>query len=131
MPSSSNTAEIIVNLQGEDSLRDTVLVGIDVKQHDWDAIVSLMFMPRIKSRYSELQLVFYDIEVFSFYFDKGHIFHNVEDMKLLSLPSGSVYLTLDPEPGSMVVADPSLLFPHSDDNFVVSAKRVDANWKLK
>lgn len=83
---------------GKNSLLDTKVEKIVMSTDEKGELqINLTFTNfRHESDFNRIQILFQDIEAFSFYYKKNYTFYNVENYKLLKI-DGKIYLSLDPD----------------------------------
>jgi|CXWL01.1.fsa_nt_gi hypothetical protein len=111
MLSSGNEAVLL--LKGPDSLLDSQLKSTFITPEGGgeEVRVRFSFKARSTSRFQIVELEFEDVSEYGFYHKKFTPLHTVASLKLLQLPGGDYYISLDPDEAT---EDASL----RDQNFV-------------
>jgi len=124
-------AAVLNLLTDVNTLLDSLLIGIVVQESRGDAIVELHFKARVSSKFSEVHIRFTDVLEFEFYYESDERFFDVEDLKFLELKDGTFYLSLDPDPSTLLEAGATELDASDTDHFFVHARHIEATTVAK
>jgi hypothetical protein len=125
-------AAVLELLTGNNTLLDTVLTGISVTQDSlWREHVELQFKARPDSDFSEINLRFIDVVDFEFFLEKADAFLDVCELKFLKLNDDSFYLTVDPDPSTLLNAGAKELDASDTDHYFVRARHIEVVVKKK
>lgn len=101
---------------GKNSLLDTKLKEVLLNTDKLGELeIKLTFINfKSESDFDRVEVLFQNVEEFSFYYNKDYIFYYVADYKLLNF-EGKIYLSLDPDESTTARS-------HNDCNFILSEK---------
>jgi hypothetical protein len=113
-------------LSGENTLRDSLLIEVVVREATGRANVELRFAARAGSVFSQVTLRLTEVVEFDFHYDKDYTSFDVWDLKFLQLKDGTYYIALDPDPATLPPACVTEIDASDADNFFVRAHHVEA-----
>jgi hypothetical protein len=119
-------AAVIDLLTGDNTLLDSLLVGVTI-QGSFDApSLELNFKARAGSEFSSITIIFKSILEFEILYDADRGFVDVWDFKFLKLKDGSFYIALDPDPETLPAAGVADVEASDTDHFFVRARHIEA-----
>jgi hypothetical protein len=107
---------LVNEINHNNALLDSRLVGIELRDRNGVITATLEFEPRKTAYENNLILCFSDVKAFDFYYCEGMIFYYLERYKLFVNKKMQVYFSMDPYDESSVESD--------EDRGVIVALRV-------
>ncbi|WP_269514510.1 hypothetical protein [Brevundimonas subvibrioides] len=118
--------DVIELLSTINTLRDSTLTEVLVTSENGLPIVQFSFQARTGSDFNKIKLLFLKVESFSIDYNSDDVFLNVSDLKFLHLKNGRYYISLDPDPGTLISAGVNDLEQSSTDRFFVLSGQIFA-----
>jgi hypothetical protein len=120
-------ADVIEMFSGKNALLDALLVAVIVMRNDLgDADVELRFKGRKDSDFTEISIQFTEVAEFEFSYEREDTFLDIWDLKFLILEDGSFYISLDPDPSTLLSAGAAKVEASDTDHFFIRARHIKA-----